>query len=129
MDVALILDKLVPGAKYSGSLTANTQAAYEAIFWEDEREKPSWEELLAVPTPIDFEGLASVLETIFIEALRTHDGLLPAEAEGDLFILKAGIMEMLRFGRLAAARAKIEAVVLPEELSPIKQAMLNLLPA
>ena len=42
IDVALALDALVPAAQYGGSLTDNTEEAYEAIVWEDERAKPSW---------------------------------------------------------------------------------------
>lgn len=42
MDVALALDKLIPAAKYRGSLSTNTQEAYNKLIWEDERDKPSW---------------------------------------------------------------------------------------
>lgn len=47
VDVALALDGLVPGAIYGGSLTDNSQAAYEALVWGDERAKPEWSEILA----------------------------------------------------------------------------------
>jgi hypothetical protein len=45
MDIALALESLVAGAIYSGSLTANTQEAYESITWNDARTKPTWAEL------------------------------------------------------------------------------------
>lgn len=45
MDIALSLDFLVPGAKYGGSLTENTKEEYEALEWEDKREKPTWEQV------------------------------------------------------------------------------------
>lgn len=45
IDVALALDRLVPGADYLGSLTAGTQAAYDALEWRDGRPKPSWAEI------------------------------------------------------------------------------------
>ena len=48
MDVALAIEKLVPGANYGGSTTANTRSQYEALRWKDERKKPTWEELEAV---------------------------------------------------------------------------------
>jgi hypothetical protein len=54
MDLALALDRLVPGAAYGGSLTANSRDAYDALRWEDAREKPAWQEILAaagVPAP------------------------------------------------------------------------------
>lgn len=47
MDVALTLAYLVPGAIYLGSLTANDEAAYQAIAWRDERPQPTWPELVA----------------------------------------------------------------------------------
>lgn len=47
MDVALALESLVPAACRGGSLTDNTREQYEALRWEDERAKPTWEELVA----------------------------------------------------------------------------------
>lgn len=41
-DVAMALDQLVPAAQYSGSLTGNTQADYDALVWSDQRAKPTW---------------------------------------------------------------------------------------
>ena len=81
-------------------------------------------EEVEVPSP----PLAQQLEIIFIQAVRQYDGLLPPSTEGDLFILKAGITEMLKFDRVAAAKAKIEGVTLPEALEPIRAAMLEKFP-
>ena len=47
MDVAIAIDILVPEAQYGGSVTANTEQAYNAIRWEDERLQPTWAELVA----------------------------------------------------------------------------------
>jgi hypothetical protein len=48
-DIALALHALVPGARYRGSLTANNQAAYEAILWsaDEIRPQPTWAEVHA----------------------------------------------------------------------------------
>ena len=46
MDIALVLDRLVPGADWQGSVTANTKEAFDAIRWNDDRRKPSWAEVL-----------------------------------------------------------------------------------
>ena len=73
-------------------------------------------------------SLADALEAIFISAIQDHDGLLSPEQEGDLFGLKVAITEMLKFNRLAAAKAKIEAVVLPESLESVRTAMLEKFP-
>ena len=51
MDVALCIEKLVPQAKYGGSTTANTKAQFDALRWEDNRKKPTWEELESVVIP------------------------------------------------------------------------------
>lgn len=51
MDLALAIEQLVPAAKYRGSTTANTEAAYDALVWGDERPKPSWADLVAAYTP------------------------------------------------------------------------------
>ena len=50
-DVALAIDALVPAAQYGGSVTANTEAAYNAIRWEDARPKPTWAEIVAAEPP------------------------------------------------------------------------------
>jgi hypothetical protein len=47
MDIAAILDRLVPEADYGGSLTANTREAYDALRWMDKREKPSWDQIVS----------------------------------------------------------------------------------
>jgi hypothetical protein len=48
MDIALTLDSLVPAAEYGGSLTDNTQHAYDTLVWTDSRPKPTWADLVAV---------------------------------------------------------------------------------
>jgi len=45
MDVAMMTNRLVPNADYIGSLTANTETAYNAITWNDATTKPTWQEL------------------------------------------------------------------------------------
>lgn len=45
MDLAIAIDKLAPAAEYSGSTTANTEAAYDALVWTDARAKPTWGEI------------------------------------------------------------------------------------
>lgn len=61
MDIALILHKLVPSAKYRGSLTDNTEESYNNIIWEDERPKPSWQDLLDRDTHISKDELLNHL--------------------------------------------------------------------
>ena len=62
-DVATALETLVPAAKYGGSLTANTREAFDALRWEDDRPKPSWDDVEAAMTPDPAEALAQWRET------------------------------------------------------------------
>lgn len=50
-DVALAIEALVPAAEYGGSVTANTEEAYNAIVWKDERPQPTWAEVIAAEPP------------------------------------------------------------------------------
>lgn len=120
-DIASVLDNLLPGAIYYGSLTANTEEAYDALNWQDDRPKPTWEEIEAVEVK---PPLAERLETIFISAIQGSDGVLTPEEEAGLFLIKTGITEMLKFNRFAAAQAMIEAAAIPEALEPVRAAML-----
>lgn len=45
MDLALAIENLVPAAQYGGSTTANDQAAFNALVWEDGRAKPNWTQI------------------------------------------------------------------------------------
>ena len=45
MDVALGIEALVPAAQYFGSTTANTKEAFDNLDWQDERAKPTWEQI------------------------------------------------------------------------------------
>lgn len=42
MDIALVVEQLVPGAEYFGSVTEGTKAAWDAVVWKDTRSKPNW---------------------------------------------------------------------------------------
>lgn len=47
MDIAMILDFLLPAAQYGG-VPGITETEYAALHWEDARKKPTWVEVLAV---------------------------------------------------------------------------------
>lgn len=55
MDIALAIEALVPQANYFGSTTSNTKADFEALVWNDERPKPTFEELKAAYAGLDEE--------------------------------------------------------------------------
>ncbi len=128
MDVAAALDKLIPAAVYTGSLTANTQEAYAAIQWGDERPKPSWTELSAV---VIEPPLADVLEGIFLDGIRQFAAIVPASVRGQLFILKAAGVEALKAGDIEATKALIEEAPLPQDaqVEAIRAEMLGRFPS
>lgn len=74
MDIAITLDRLIPGAKYGGSVTANTQESYDEIRWEDERTKPTWVELEAA-----WIELQAIVQKE--RAIHTIQGMLDAQAK------------------------------------------------
>ena len=47
MDIAIVLDRLIPGGDWQGSITENTEEVYNKIRWNDDRTKPTWEEMVA----------------------------------------------------------------------------------
>lgn len=47
MDIALAIHLLVPSAQYGGSVTENTKEAFDVITWEDKRQQPTWEQIMA----------------------------------------------------------------------------------
>ena len=91
-----------------------------------------YEEIIADDLPEDYTiepitpSLAVQLESILIDALTSNPGVLSDSQVGDVFVLKSGISEMLRFGQVNAAKAKIEEFTVPEELENVKTQMLSL---
>lgn len=57
MSLAMSLEALMPGALYSGSLTADTPEAYAAIQWLDTRPKPPYEAVAAGTKDIQKDNL------------------------------------------------------------------------
>ncbi len=64
MDISLAIEKLVPGAEYFGSVTANNQEAYEKLDWKDRRRKPNWKAIVAIWPVVEAEQEANQPETI-----------------------------------------------------------------
>ncbi len=81
MDVALALDELVPAACRGGSLTDNTREQYDALRWEDDRPKPTWEQLVAA-----WEARQPEIEREdFKEARRKAVATITVELDGQVF--------------------------------------------
>ena len=72
MDIALSIEKLLPAAEYSGSVTANTEQAWDAVSWTDKRRvKPTWAELEAAAQPNQAE-LANAQITLFMVNIQAR---------------------------------------------------------
>lgn len=55
MDIALAVERLVPGAEYFGSVESNDNAAWKSVDWRDSRGKPSWGDLVSAYSDIQKE--------------------------------------------------------------------------
>lgn len=122
MDIALILDKLVPGANYSGSLTANDQPAYFALNWQDNREKPSWQAILdAANDPNLGKTPLEQLKEIFVS--------LPVTAQAEFGTLASAVFMFLQQNNPDAAKLVIENADVPEDLQGLKVQMLEVFPS
>ena len=72
MDIALAVEKILPAAEYRGSVTANTQAAWDAVVWTDtRRSKPTWAELVAA-APDPLEEAQKALQKTFTDAIQAY---------------------------------------------------------
>lgn len=95
-DIAAALERLVPGPKYFGSLTANTRQAYNLVIWKDKRRKPAFEELLEVdltqiPKPELKKKLATMRWRRSIGGLKFCDHVFHTDAASQSAIAMAAI--------------------------------------
>lgn len=105
MGLAVNLEKLVPGADYSGALAEDTRNAWEAIVWRDQRPKPTWEEIQSV---VILPSLEDRLNHLFNN--------LSASLRGQCYALKAGMREALFIGDVEGAKAIVAESSVSEEL-------------
>lgn len=67
-DLAFNLEKIIPSAKYRGSLTDNTEESYIALIWEDEREKPDYITVLELqPIELTIKDKIQQIETLLTQ--------------------------------------------------------------
>lgn len=53
INIALVLDKLISGANYRGSIAANSKESYDNLIWLDNRNKPEWDYLLSIAPSVE----------------------------------------------------------------------------
>lgn len=117
LDVAAALDFLVHAAEYTGSLTANTKEAYDALNWQDERPKPTWEAIQAVDTTPKLSKLDAL-----VEAYRT----LPVEKRVKYAGIMAPARDFVEKGDTEAAALLLSKLSVAEDEQPLKQAFIEI---
>lgn len=76
IDIRTALEQLGTGWQFGGSVTDGTQEAWDAVTWEDERTKPTWEDLLAVVTVLSTSEQINLVEKAYAEKLAALDAAL-----------------------------------------------------
>ena len=90
MDIALTLDKLVPGGDWQGSVTGNTKKDFDNIRWVDTRIKPIWKETQTKwaeiePKLIFEKSCEDKIEAEILAQART-DAIKSLQAKGELLL-------------------------------------------
>ena len=76
IDIRMALGQLGEGWQFGGSVTDNTEAAWDSVVWEDERPKPSWTDLCAAHSVYVISAAAASLRTARDTRLAATDKYL-----------------------------------------------------
>ena len=76
IDIRTTLEHLGTAWQFGGSVTAGTQAAWDAVDWEDSRPKPTWAELCAAHASAVHNGLFAALRAARDARLASTDKIL-----------------------------------------------------
>ena len=76
IDIRLALAWLGTGWQFGGSVTEGTQAAWNAVDWDDARPKPLWADLCAAHASATQTGLFAALRTTRDARLANTDKML-----------------------------------------------------
>lgn len=125
MDASLALNYLVPSASYRGSLTANSEDAFNAITWEDERQKPSWAQVQSAWTYMQ----SNYLDKSKKDALTAIFNGLPIATRAQLAPLKAAVKVEFEEGNFSVVAEIINQTAVPPELQATKQQLIAILEA
>ncbi len=88
MDLALAIEKLLPAAKYFGSVTANAEASYTELVWNDTRSKPTWTAILAADASLPVPQTAEEIKAAEMAAFASAEGVV---SQVNLIALKIGL--------------------------------------
>lgn len=91
IDIRTALEQLGTAWQFGGSVTDGTQQAWDAVTWEDERTKPTWEDLCVAHANAVHAGLFIALRNARLVRLASSDKMLlsdyPISAD-DLALVK-----------------------------------------
>ena len=76
IDIRTTLEYLGTAWQFGGSVTAGTQQAWDDVTWEDERDKPTWQELCAAHASAVHTGLFAALRAARDARLASTDKIL-----------------------------------------------------
>ena len=76
IDIRTTLEYLGTAWQFGGSVTAGTQQAWDDVTWEDERDKPTWQELCAAHASAVRNGLFAALRAARDARLASTDKIL-----------------------------------------------------
>jgi hypothetical protein len=101
MDIALAIESLIPGAKYGGSVSLHSEAAYDSLRWEDDRTKPSWAAI---------EGAWAIIETQ-VAAKELATAARTAIAKSDITVLRCAENAVTVPATWQAYRTALRAII------------------
>ncbi len=79
IDIRLALEQLGTGWQFGGSVTDGTQESWDAVAWDDVRDKPTWADLCTAHEGIVLQNALTAIEAKYapkIAALR--EGIMSA---------------------------------------------------
>jgi len=115
MDVLWNLQYLLPSPKFGGCVEHNTQEEYEALRWEDERPKPTWEELSAVVVPPTTQQILDTIEGIITQGQNAMaEAPLPEAIQKQIFDLEVFVQNYVKRKAYQLAVDTINGFVIPD---------------
>lgn len=79
IDIRIALGQLGEGWQFGGSVTANTDASWDAVHWEDARDKPTWADLCVAHSVYVIDAASASLRTARDMRLDATDKYLLAD--------------------------------------------------
>ena len=79
IDIRTALEQMGTGWQFGGSVTDGTQEAWDAVAWEDARDKPTWDALCAAHATATTAAHFSTLRAARDAKLRATDKYLLAD--------------------------------------------------